>query len=67
MKLNLNNSELNTILTMIDDALTCEVEPLEKATYMSIVEKINGHSRYPVNRCVEEYAVAILNFDLEGK
>ena len=62
MKLNLNNSELNAILSMIDDGLCNDPEPLERTTYMSIVEKINGNSRYPVNKCVEEFAVNILNY-----
>lgn len=65
MDLKLNNSELNLILTFIDDTLGYELEPLERATYMSIVRKINNGVRYPVNRTVDEFAVDILNADYE--
>ena len=66
MNLKLNNSELNLLLTYIDEALTTDLEPLERATIMSIVNKINGSTRYPVNRSVEEFAVDILNYVEEG-
>ncbi len=60
MDLKLNNSELMAILTHIDDSLGYDLEPLERTTYMSIVNKINENSK-TVNRCVEEFAVSILN------
>ena len=60
MDIKLNNSELNIILGMIDNALGAELEPLERTTLMSIVNKINWCSRTS-NRCVEEFAVDILN------
>ncbi len=60
MDLKLNNSELMAILTHIDDSLGYDLKPLERTTYMSIVNKINGNSK-TVNRCVEEFAVSILN------
>jgi len=65
MDLKLNNSELNTLLTMIDDSLGYDLEPLERATLMSIVNKINGGVRSPVNRCVEEFAMAIRDTNYE--
>jgi len=61
MDLKLNNSELNVILTMIDDALGYDLEPLERTTYMNIVRKISNNVRDPVNRCVDSFAVDILN------
>lgn len=67
MLLKLNNSELMAILTHIDDALGYDLEPMERATYMSLVRKINDNSR-TVNRAPEEYAVNILNTNyLEGE
>lgn len=63
MEIKLNNSEANLILTMIDDALGYDLEPLERATYMSVLRKIAGSVRYPSNRCVDEFAVNILNTD----
>jgi len=60
MDLKLNNSELNAILGMIDNAFGYGIEPLERATLTSIVNKINLNSRIS-NRCVEEFAVDILN------
>ncbi len=66
MELKLNNSELNLILTYLDDALTTHLEPLEKTTLMNIVNKINLATKYPHHRSVEEFAVAILNFDVEA-
>ena len=60
MDLKLNNSELMAILTHIDDSLGYDLEPMERATYMSLVNKINDNSR-TINRAVEEYAVNILN------
>lgn len=65
MDLKLNNSELMIILTMIDDTLGYDLEPLERATYMNIVKKINDNSRV-VNQCAEEFAVNILNTEYEG-
>ena len=63
MDLKLNNSELNLILTYIDDALTTPLEPLEKTTLMNIVNKINLATEYHHHRSVEEFAIAILNFE----
>jgi len=60
MKINLNNSELNAILLSIDDSLGYNLEPIERATLMSIVKKINLNTRTS-NRCVEEFAIDILN------
>lgn len=60
MDLKLNNSELMAILNHIDDSLGYDLEPMERATYMSLVNKINDNSR-TINRTVEEYAVNILN------
>lgn len=61
MDIKLNNSELNTLLTLIDDVLGYDLEPLERTTYMNIVRKISNSVRDPVNRCVDEFAVDILN------
>ncbi|KKM01503.1 hypothetical protein LCGC14_1793790 [marine sediment metagenome] len=63
MDLKLNNSELNLILTYIDDALTTPLEPLEKTTLMNIVGKINLATKYHHHQPVEEFAIAILNFE----
>ena len=62
MELKLNNSEIMAILTHIDDSLGYDLEPMERATYMSILKKINDNSR-TINRAVEEYTVNILNTD----
>lgn len=59
MEIKFNNSELMAILTYIDDSLGYELEPLERATLMSIVKKINLNST-TVNRNVEEFAIGIL-------
>ena len=64
MELKLNNSEIMAILTHIDDSLGYDLDPMVRATYMSILKKINDNSR-TINRAVEEYAVNILNTDYE--
>ena len=61
MDLKLNNSELMAILTHIDDALGYDLEPMERATYTSIVRKINNQVQFKHHTAVEEYAVDILN------
>lgn len=66
MKLRLNNSELNAILTFIDDALGYDLEPLERATYMNIVKKINNNiSDSNLHKSLDRFVVDILNTDYE--
>lgn len=66
MKLKLNNSEIMTILTIIDDQFrSFDNEPLVKATLINILQKINNNVRDPANRCVDSFVVDIINTYLE--
>lgn len=66
MDLKLNNSEVMTILTLIDDQFrSYENEPLVKATLSSILHKINNNIRDPANRCVDSFVVDMINTYLE--
>ena len=62
MDLKLNNSEVMTILSIIDDQFrTYENEPVVKTTLMNILRKISGSVRDPINRCVDKFVVDIIN------
>lgn len=66
MKLKLNNSEIMTILTIIDDQFrSFDNEPLVKATLINILQKINNNVRDPANRCVDSFVVDIIDTYLE--
>ena len=62
MKLKLNNSEVMTILTLIDEQFrSWDSEPLVQVTLRSILNKINDNIRDPANRCVDSFVVDIIN------
>ena len=63
MELKLNNSEIMAILTHIDDSLGYDLEPMERATYLSILSKIQGQIQYRHHNAIDELSTSILNTD----
>lgn len=62
MDLKLNDSEIITILNLIDEELSQEVvNPMMKITLKNIVNKINGCVEFKHHNEIDEFAVAILN------
>ena len=65
MEIKLNDSEIMAILTHIDDTLGYDLEPIERATWLSILGKINGQVEYKHHGVIDECATSILNTDYE--
>ena len=63
MEIKLNNSELNLIITAMDDMISAYTdEPMVLETICSILNKINDNVRDPTNRCVEEWNLNVIKF-----
>lgn len=65
MDLKLNDSEISGILTLINESLGHDLEPLERTTLLNIVKKITGQIAYRHHEAIDEFAVDILNWDYE--
>ena len=65
MQIKLNNSEIMAILTHIDDVLGYDLEPIERATWLSILGKINGQIQFKHHAAIDEYSTSILNTEYE--
>ena len=65
MKVNLNDSEIMAILTHIDDVLGYDLEPIERATWLNLLGKINGQVEYKHHEAIDEFSTSILNTDYE--
>ena len=63
MKVNLNDSEVMAILTHIDDVLGYDLEPIERATWLNLLGKINGQVEYKHHEAIDEFSTSILNTD----
>lgn len=63
MELKLNDSEVIGILTLIDDTLGYDLEPLERETLMNVVRQINGRIQYKHHNKIDEFVTDILNTD----
>ena len=62
MNLKLNDSEVITILNLIDEELSQDVvDPMMKATLKNIINKINGQVEFKHHNEIDEFAVAMLN------
>ena len=59
MQVKLNDSEIMAILTHIDNALYQDLEPMERATYLSILEKINAQIQFNHHNTIDDYCIAI--------
>jgi len=59
MQIKLNNSEIMAILTHIDDVLGYDLEPIERATWLSILGKINDQIQFKHHDAIDEYCIAI--------
>ena len=67
MDLKLNNSEVMTILSLIDQQYRdYEADPLITVTMGSILRKINNNVRDPANRCVDSFVTDMINTYLEA-
>ena len=65
MQIKLNNSEIMAILTHIDDVLGYDLEPIERATWLNLLGKINGQVEYKHHEAIDEFSTSILNTDYE--
>ena len=59
MKLNLNDSEIMEILSMIDEFGIGDVDPMEKATLLSIVKKINDNVQYKHHNYIDDFCIDV--------
>ena len=59
MEINLNDSEIMALLTHIDDTLGYDLEPIERATWLSLLNKISDNVQYRHHEAIDDYCIAI--------
>jgi len=65
MDLKLNDSEIMQLLTYIDDASGYDLEPMERATFLSITNKINNQVQYKHHNFIDNFCVDVRSVLLE--
>ena len=60
MKLNLNDSEINTILSLIDNEGM--EDPMLKATFKSILDKVNNQIQFQHHNDIDDFVCDMLNY-----
>ena len=59
MDIKLNDSEIMAILTHIDDVLGYDLEPIERVTWLNIMQKINDQIQFKHHNTIDEFCIAI--------
>jgi len=59
MDLKLNDSEIMQLLTMIDDASGYDLEPIEKTTLLSVVNKINNQVEFNHHNLIDNFCIDV--------